>query len=205
MGWLYHDEPVENPVAYLTDKYNYDGERHTLEVLAAARVANTVYMAVRSTEKASAASHVFAAVILISNTKKHGFGYKDMAESMGPCQCDCPERIMRLLTPLADLPNPRYAADWRARVAQRKNEKRRQHARRQSLRIGSIVTLPSPATFPGGFTASTFRLVDFWRRTPVFLALDELLPGFRCRLTAATLAAATITNAQLSDLAKEGV
>jgi hypothetical protein len=205
MGWLYQNDPVENPIAYLTGKYNYDGERHTLQVLAAARVANTVYMAIRFTDKASAASYVFAAVILISNTKRHGFGYKDMDEGMGPCECDCPDRIMRLLTPITDLPNPRYAADWRARVAARETEKRRRHARRQSLRIGSIVTLPSPATFPGGFTASTFRVVDFWCRTPVFLALDELLPGFRCRLTAAALAAATITDAQPSDLNKEGV
>lgn len=205
MGRLYQYDPVENPVAYLTEKYNCDNERRTLQVLAAARVGSTVYMAIRSTDKASTASYVFAAVILISNTKKHGFGYKDMDESMGPCQCDCPARIMRLLTPIAGLPNPGYAADWRARVAERKNEKRRQRARRQSLRIGSIVTLPSPANFPGSITASTFRVVDFWRRTPVFLALDELLPGFRCRLTAATLAAATITDAHPSDLNKEGV
>jgi hypothetical protein len=201
MGWLYQYDPVENPVAYLAEKYNCG----TLQVLAAARVGSTVYMAIRSTEKASAASHVFAAVILISNTRKHGFGYKDMDESMGPCQCDCPARIMRLLTPIADLPNPGYAADWRARVAERKNEKHRQRARRQSLRIGSIVTLPSPVNFAGGFTANTFRVVDFWRRTPVFLVLDELLPGFRCRLPAATLAAATIANPQPSDLNKEGV
>ena len=205
MGWLYQYDPVENPVAHLTAKCNYDNERRTLQALAAARVGNTVYMAIKSTDKATGESYVFAAVILISNTKKHGFGYKDMDESMGPCQCDCPARIMRLLTPIADLPSPGYAADWRARVEARNNAKRLQRARRQSLRIGSIVTLPSPATFPGGLTASTFRVVDFWRRTPVFLALDELLPGFRCRLTAATLAAATITDAQPSDLNKEGV
>jgi hypothetical protein len=205
MGWLYQNEPVADPVAELTALNNFDGHTRTWLVLAAARVANTVYMAVKSTDKATAQSYVFAAVILFSNTQKNGFGYKSMDESVGPCQCACPDRIMRVLSPIADIPNPGYAADWRARVAQRKNEKRRQHARRQSLRIGSIVTLPSPANFPGGFTASTFRLVDFWRRTPVFLALDERLPGFRCRLTAATLAAATITNAQPSDLAKEGV
>jgi hypothetical protein len=26
----------------------------------------------------------------IRNTRKDGFGYKDQAESTGPCQCDCP-------------------------------------------------------------------------------------------------------------------
>jgi hypothetical protein len=110
MGWLYQNDPVEDPVAYLIDKYNCDGHTRTWLVLAAARVSNTVYMAIKSTDKASAAAYVFAPVILISNTKKHGFGYKDIYESVGPCQCDCPGRIMRLLTPIADLPNPGYAA-----------------------------------------------------------------------------------------------
>jgi hypothetical protein len=198
MGWLYQYDPVENPVAHLTAKCNYDNEHRTLQVLAAARVANTVYMAIRSTDKASAASYVFAAVILISNTKKHGFGYKDMDESMGPCQCDCPDRIMRLLTPISNLPNLGHAADWRARVEARNNAKRQQRQRRQSLRVGSIVTLPTAASFRGGYTASRFRVAYFWGRTPVFEAGDP--PTFRCRLSAAMLAAATIAAPQADDL-----
>ena len=86
-------------------------------MLGAARVANTVYMAIECTEKATGKSFVLAAIILISNTRKHGFGYKDMTETMGPCECACPDRIMRLLSPVADIPNPSYAAEWRARVA----------------------------------------------------------------------------------------
>jgi hypothetical protein len=190
MGWLYQNNPFADPVAELTARFTSDGHTRTWLVLAAARVANTVYMAVESADKATGESYVFAAVILISNTKKHGFGYKDMDESVGPYQCDCPERIMRLLTPIGDLPNPGYAADWRARVEARKNAKRQQRERRQSLRVGSIVTLPSAASFPGGWTASRFRIAHFRRRTPIFEALDP--PGFLCRLTAAALATATI-------------
>jgi hypothetical protein len=124
MGWLYQRDPVDNPLAYMMGKYNYDCDTHTLQTLDGARAGNTVYLAVKSTDKTTGTSYVFAAVILISNTKKWGFGYKDMDESMGPCECACPERIMRLLTPIADLPNPGYAAEWRARVAARKTEKR---------------------------------------------------------------------------------
>jgi hypothetical protein len=54
---------------------------------------------------------VLAAVVLISNTQKHGFGYKDMTETMGPCECACPDRIMRLLSPVTAIPNPSYAAE----------------------------------------------------------------------------------------------
>jgi Domain of unknown function (DUF6927) len=203
MGWLYQNDPVDDPVAELTARFTNDGHTRTWLALAAARVANTVYMAVKSTDKATGESYVFAAVILISNSKKHGFGYKDMDESVGPCQCDCPDRIMRLLTPISDLPNPGYAADWRARVEARKNAKRQQRERRQSLRIGSIVTLRTAASFRGGYTASQFRVAYFWGRTPVFEAGDP--PTFRCRLTAAMLAAATIAAPPIADLDQGGV
>jgi len=120
MGWLYKHDSVDDPVAYLTDQYNHDGEHRTYRVLTAARVANTVYMAVKITEKTTGNSYVLAAVILISNTRKHGFGYKDMDETVGPCERACPDRVMRLLSPIEDIPNPGYAAEWRARVAAHK-------------------------------------------------------------------------------------
>ena len=50
MGWLYKHDPIDDPVAYLTDQYTHDAEHHTYRVLAAARVANTVYMAVKNRE-----------------------------------------------------------------------------------------------------------------------------------------------------------
>jgi hypothetical protein len=108
-----------------------------------------------------------------------------MTESMGPCEADCPDRIMRLLSPVADIPNPGYAADWRTRVAARKTARREQRDR-----LAALSRNWAPASFRGGITASSFRLAYFRRRTPVFEALDR--PGFYSRLNAATLAAATI-------------
>lgn len=193
MGWLYQHDPVNDPVAYLTRELTQDNKRRSLQPLDAARVGNTVYLAVQSTDKTTGCSYVFAAVILISNTKKHGFGYKDMDESMGPCECACPERIMRLLSPLADLPNPsRAAAEWRAKVAAHREEQRRQRELRQSLRVGSTVTMPNPIRFRGGAVASKFVITRFRRKTPIFLSLDG--PEFYCRLTSAALAVATITD-----------
>ncbi|MGC2523850.1 MAG: hypothetical protein WA417_14640 [Stellaceae bacterium] len=203
MGWLYQREPVDDLVAYLTAKYNYDCDTHALQTLDGARVGNTVYLAVKSTIKETGRSFVFAGVILISNTKKHGFGYKDMSESMGPWECACPDRIIHLLSPISDIPNPSYSADWRARVAARKVEQRQRRERRRSLRVGSTVTLPTPIRFPGGDTASTFLVARFHRKTPIFVSLDG--PEFSCRLRAATLDAATITHPQNSDSAPPAV
>jgi hypothetical protein len=160
-------------------------------VLGAARVSNTVYMALKSTDKATGQSYVFAAVVLISNTQKDGFGYKDMDESVGPCECACPDRIMRLLSPIADIPNPGYAADWRARVAAQKTAAVQLRTKRKRLMPGAIVTLQNEVRFRDGKTATAFRMRFFQRKTPIFEPLDR--PGYWCRLSRASLAAATVT------------
>ena len=143
--------------------------------------------------KTTGKSFVLAAVVLISNTQKHGFGYKDMTETMGPCECACPDRIMRLLSPVADIPNPSYAAEWRARVAAHHKAAAELRTKRASLRPGSIVTLERAVTFRDGTTASAFRMRFVRRKTPIFEPVDR--PGYWCRLRAASLAAATITHA----------
>lgn len=194
MGWLYKHDPIDDPVAYLTDQYNHDGEQRTYCVLAAARVSNTVYMAVKVTEKATRKHYVLAAVVLISNTRKHGFGYKDMDETVGPCECACPDRIMRLLSPINDIPKPGYAADWRERVAAHKQAAAMLRAKRMSLQPGSIVKLDHEVSFRDGTTAAAFRMRFLRRKTPIFEPVDR--PGFLCRLSASSLTAATITQAE---------
>ena len=83
MGWLYQRDPIDNPLAYLKAKYNYDCETHTLQTLDGARVRNTVYLAVRSTVKKTGGSFVFAAVIMISNTKKMGSATRTKPRAWG--------------------------------------------------------------------------------------------------------------------------
>jgi len=202
MGWLYRHDPIDDPVAYLTGRYNHDDERRRCRVLAGARVANTVYMALECTDKASGKFFVLAVVILISNTKKHGFGYKDMDETMGPGECACPDRIMRLLSPVADIPNPSYAAEWRACVAAGKQAGAELRRKRKSLQPGSIATLPRAVTFRDGTTAIAFRVRFFRGPTPIFEPLDR--PGFSCRLRAASLAAASIVPPDATTVAAQG-
>lgn len=201
MGWLFHLDPIDDPLAYLKAKYNYNCDTHTLETLDGARAGNTVYLAVRSTDKETGQSFVFAAVILIRNTKKDGFGYKDMTESMGPCECQCPRRIMRLLTPVTDIPHPGYTADWRARVAAWHDENHKRRQKRDSLRVGSVVTLQHAVRFSGGFTGVSFRVAHFRQRTPIFEPIH--CPGFYCRLRNASLASAVIADPPDPEPARE--
>ena len=82
----------------------------------------TYYGAVEKTEIKTGERTVFAVVILLNyyRDKYDNFGYKDMSEDMGPCQSECPERILKLLTPTES----QYANDWRQRCWDRINSKK---------------------------------------------------------------------------------
>jgi len=126
MGWLFHNEKLrhEAPVQYITREFSHESETAKATVLAAAAVRGTIYAAIRTENKTTGKTYVFCAVILFKNSERSGFGYKNMDESCGPCEVDCPDRILRLLSPVEEIPGPGYAADWRARVATRKAELR---------------------------------------------------------------------------------
>lgn len=83
----------------------------------------TFYAAVERIDKTSGAREVWAAVFLLGywRSGNENFGWKDMDETMGPVEAQCPERILDLLTP-TDNEN---ALDWRARC-------RAYHAARKS-------------------------------------------------------------------------
>ena len=74
---------------------------------------NTFYAAIEQTHRETGERNVWAAVILIRRYSKdmHNFGWKGMSESAGPFASECPERILKLLTP-TDSEN---ANDWRKR------------------------------------------------------------------------------------------
>lgn len=151
----------------------------------------TIYAAVRNEDKTTGKTYVFCAVILFKNSERSGFGYKDMDESCGPCEIDCPDRILRLLSPVDELPNPGYAVEWRGRVAEKKVQDRRMRQSVGKLAPGDIIRLPHAVSFrASGVTADRFRFLDHYKRTSIFEPIEY--PGLRCRLRRDTLAAATI-------------
>lgn len=82
----------------------------------------TYYGAVEKIELATGIREVFAVVILLSYYKNqdYNFGYKDMDETMGPVQSECPARILSLLTETKN----EYAKEWRQRCWDRINMKK---------------------------------------------------------------------------------
>ena len=107
MGWLYQDQPLrhEKPVDYFRRELTSSRDGRSSTVLDAAAVRGTVYAAVRNVNYPTPGTdYVYCAVILFKNNERDGFGYKDMCESMGPCEVDCPDRIMKLLSPVEQIP-----------------------------------------------------------------------------------------------------
>jgi hypothetical protein len=139
MGWLFQNDKLrhQTPAEYITRAFTHDNETTAATVITAAAVGGTIYVAIRNHDKTTGKSYVFCGVILFKNNERDGFGYKDMDESMGPCEVDCPDRIMRLLSPIEEIPNPGYAAEWRKSVAAAKAKKAETRSKPSATRLSS--------------------------------------------------------------------
>lgn len=117
MGWLYQDtlDGHSSPKAYLDAQFTYSRPAQGARVLASAVVRGTVYYAAVELHCSGEEMQVIGVVCLIDHNPRAAdgmiFGYKDMDESMGPCESECPQAVLDLLTP-TDAP---YARAWRER------------------------------------------------------------------------------------------
>lgn len=109
------------------------------------------YLAVEYGDK-NGPQEVYAVVCLLEYRPKDyfNFGYKAMDETGEPYYYNCPERILRLLTP------NEKAKPWRdkcwARIQARKQ--------RMPLRKGMIIRFTTPIIFRNGIKETTFRVED---------------------------------------------
>ncbi|WP_196769057.1 DUF6927 domain-containing protein [Neomoorella thermoacetica] len=127
------------------------------------------YLAVE-TGDASGPKEVFAVVCLLSYRPKDyfNFGYKDMSEDMGPYYYNCPERILKLLTPTEN----KLALEWREKCWERIRAKKA----RPKLREGMIIQFVEPLQFSNGVKENIFKLEDLRR----LIVTDRW--GFRYRI-----------------------
>ena len=115
----------------------------------------TAYLAVRLPS-----GRVIAVVCLLQYRPGdyYNFGYKDIDETMGPGPAECPERILKLLTPLEE--HEKYAREWRERCWARINARRT----RPKLTDGCVIKLKHPVKFANGDELDTFRVHVCGRR-----------------------------------------
>ena len=127
MGWLYMKslKGHSGPRQYLDAQFTWERSDTISKVLRSALVGMRVYYAaVEHILPATGAREVWAAICLVRYNPRdregYIFGYKDMSESMGPYERDCPEPILDLLTPTDHEYARRWRADCRANAAARR-------------------------------------------------------------------------------------
>lgn len=145
MGWMSFrmNQPVK-------EWFVKDFEGTGCEVLDVALVKrNTLYAAVKNKEDGS----VICLVYLIRWSKgEYNFSYKPMSEFVGPCECECPERIFKLLTPLDETDHHGFAGEWREKV-------KRIHQFRKDP-YNYIVKTNYPVSFTCGLDFTYFKRVN---------------------------------------------
>ena len=154
MGWTWYRATHYFPNGGIDrraecDAYFMEGlNRGHYEVLKSVMVGTVYYAAVKKLKKYTGHDEngnwlysdlppeeqkVFGAVFITSTSKKdyYNFGYKDMDETMGPGDCDCPKSIISLLSETDN----EYALHWRQRCLAKRHTK----SKLNSLPIGAVI------------------------------------------------------------------
>ena len=161
MGWLYMQSlgGHSGPRQYLDAQFTYQRPTVTSRVLRSALIKMRVYYAaVEQILAATGKREVWGAVCLVAYNPRdregYIFGYKDMTESCGPIECDCPDAILDLLTP-TDHP---YAEEWRARCRDNAAMRRARSAK-PTPRAGQTIIFDTPLSFSNGQHLDRFDVV----------------------------------------------
>lgn len=112
MGWLYGWHNKEELVTHLLNQ----GEN--FRVLIHRVVGNHLWAGFERTVPVTGEKITFVCLFLMAGgggRDENRWGYKDIDESMGPCELDCPLSVLDA-TPLHDPENSQYAVQWRERV-----------------------------------------------------------------------------------------
>lgn len=167
MGWLSMTSAGmgghSTPKSYLDAQFTYSrtldgGATRGMRVIDSAFVGNRVWYAAAEIIQDDEPQYVIALVCLVkwNPGARDGylFAYKDMEESMGPCETGCPARILRLLSPT----DKEHALDWRRRCLVRL----RMHGRR--VEDGMRLRFPRPISFGDGHSGTEFIVVKKGKR-----------------------------------------
>ena len=164
MGWLFMRSlgGHATPKAYLDHQFTYVRDDLRSRVLVSGLVRmRTYYAAVEHIRPSTGAREVWALVCLVQYNRRDRegfiFGYKDMEESMGPCEDRCPRAVLDALSSTENA----HALDWRARCRRRIADQARQNAK-PTPRPGDVLVLSEPLLFRDGRRLARFQAV----RTP---------------------------------------
>ena len=103
----------------------------------------------------------------VDSREYYNFGYKDMDESMGPCERECPVSILKLLSARDD----KWAIEWRAACrenAAKKSASKKDQNSLQNLPLGAKITVQKRGQ---GIVLEKGRISN--RKNPVWISRAE--------------------------------
>lgn len=179
MGWTgraYYGTTRKERLEKMLEVYNWEDETRKVETIDSALIGTTAYAAIRRTEKATGETSITAAVILSHMGGKNELFTKEMGESMGPGEYDCPKRILDKLTETES----EWANEWRRKCRERLASKAPNHnvIPRMFIKIvGELLTISNVTAKP--HTPCTVYKTP-WGYT---LTNDETGARFNCPLS----------------------
>jgi len=150
---------------------------------------STVYVLIRKTPKVPEDRCPYIAddegsykYILVVLSERHGehFTYKDISETAGPVEKDCPERLLNSASPFKDGQGA-FGPKWRADCRARRKEVNRQKA--SNPKPGDTFRTLKPITFRDGTSHSEFtcRQVRHKGRNAIVYAAKDTGALYRFR------------------------
>lgn len=186
MDWLFMRDMggCATPRSYLDNQFTYQRDTHRLTVLASAMVGSTYYAACE--RLAADAERIVFAIVCLTKTSTGArdgctFGYKDMDETVGPNESECPAALLDELTET----DSEYALAWRARCRANLLARKLDRAK-PTPKPGQTIIFNEPMRFSDGSDRTRFEVVANPNgKTPLFLDPESRLlcriPAFRKR------------------------
>ena len=154
MGWTYTNKPKGTTLKeFFASEFTVKGEARILDVASVGWA--EAYAAFRTSD-----GRVIGMAIMTNYRPKeayYNFGYKELEEFSGPYITNCPERILKLLTPLdpitEDTPEDcslRWAHRWRAACWAKVNSHKGKTKDRAKLTDGCTIRFAEPIGFTDG-------------------------------------------------------
>lgn len=156
MGWIFaHKKEGESIKSFLEKDLNYHRDNGEYGKVLDCAVINlrTAYLAFEIGNLNNATKEIIGVVCALSykNNDYHNFGFKDIDETMHPYYYDCPEKILKMLTPTEN----EHANKWRDKCWQEINRKKALPLK-PALKEGMTIKFAEPVAFAGGQKESIF-------------------------------------------------
>jgi hypothetical protein len=140
------------------------------KIVTSASHLGVTYMAVEKPD-----GYVFGLVVLTRSRKDGEFCHKEVSEDMGPCECDCPAKILDLLS---EPPSNTYAKEWREKCRERVGIRKTL----KKLKTGDEILFREPINFNNGAQHQRLKF-DFHKRDLVYTRDCAEGRAFRLKLS----------------------